>query len=189
MFRKNEPQNRKIENKSIVKHAAKWLINLPKALFETKISHNSGTKFLSLALAVLFWFFVMDQVDPEITRVFENIPVQLTNTQELDQNNLKVMNQTDFFVNVEVTGRRNNVLSLNSKNIYLWADMRSVRSGLNNVFTNLSFYEKYLTKNHNRYYYIFLHWKFFRAKYYHGISSWRRNMVDWFKSRNYLVIY
>ena len=49
---------------------------------------------------------------------------------------MKVMNQTDFFVNVEVTGRRNNVLGLNSKNIYLWADMRSVRSGINNVFIN-----------------------------------------------------
>jgi hypothetical protein len=136
MFRKNKPQNLKSENKSIVKHAANWLMNLPKSIFETKLSHNSGTKFLSLALAVLFWFFVMDQVDPEITRVFENIPVQLTNTQELDQNNLKIMNQTDFFVNVEVTGRRNNVLGLNSKNIYLWADMRSVRSGINNVFIN-----------------------------------------------------
>ena len=136
MFQKNKPQNLKLENKSIVKHAAKWLVNLPRTFFETKFSHNSGTKFLSLALAVLFWFFVMDQVDPEITRVFENIPVQLTNTQELDQNNLKVMNQTDFFVNVEVTGRRNNVLGLNSKNIYLWADMRSVRSGINNVFIN-----------------------------------------------------
>ena len=136
MFLKNKPQNKEAEHKSIIKHAAKWLINLPKSIFETKFSHNSGTKFLSLALAVLFWFFVMDQVDPEITRVFENIPVQLTNTQELDQNNLKIMNQTDFFVNVEVTGRRNNVLGLNSKSIYLWADMRSVRSGLNNVFIN-----------------------------------------------------
>ena len=136
MFQKNRPPKVTLENKSFVKHAAKWLINLPKSIFETKLSHNSGTKFLSLALAVLFWFFVMDQVDPEITRVFENIPVQLTNTQELDQSSLKIMNQTDFFVNVEVTGRRNNVLSLNSKNIYLWADMRSVRSGINNVFIN-----------------------------------------------------
>ncbi len=138
MFQKNKPQKIKMktEHKSIIKHAAKWLFNLPKSIFETKLSHNSGTKLLSLALAVLFWFFVMDQVDPEITRVFENIPVQLTNTQELDQNNLKIMNQTDFFVNVEVSGRRNNVLGLNSKSIYLWADMRSVRSGLNNVFIN-----------------------------------------------------
>jgi len=136
MFQKNRPQKIKINHKPIIGHAVKWLINLPKSIFETKLSHNSGTKFLSLALAVLFWFFVMDQVDPEITRVYENIPVQLTNTQELDQNNLKIMNQTDFFVNIEVIGRRNNVLALNSKSIYLWADMRSVRSGINNVFIN-----------------------------------------------------
>lgn len=136
MFRKNNPSSSEKDQNSWLLKSIKWIFRLPKSIFESKLSNNTGTKFLSLALAILFWFFVMDQVDPEITRVFENVPVQLTNTQELDQNSLEIMNQTDFFVDVEVTGRRNNVLSLNSKAIYLWADMRSVRSGLNNVFIN-----------------------------------------------------
>jgi len=122
--------------KNMFVKAINWIVKLPKAIFDIKLSHNTGTKILSLAMAILFWIFVMDQVDPEITRIIENVPVQLTNTQELDQNNLKIMNQTDYFVNVEVTGRRNNVLSLNAKNISLWADLRSVRSGINNVYIN-----------------------------------------------------
>lgn len=133
---KNKASSIMIGVKNIISKSAKWVVGLPKAIFDAKFSHNTGTKLLSIAMAILFWFFVMDQVDPEITRVIESVPVQLTNTQELDQNNLKIMNQTDFLVNVEVTGRRNNVLSLNSKNIYLWSDMRSVRSGVNNVFIN-----------------------------------------------------
>lgn len=133
---KNKASSIMIGFKNIISKSAKWIVGLPKAIFDAKFSHNTGTKLLSIAMAILFWFFVMDQVDPEITRVIESVPVQLTNTQELDQNNLKIMNQTDFLVNVEVTGRRNNVLSLNSKNIYLWSDMRSVRSGVNNVFIN-----------------------------------------------------
>ncbi len=133
---KNKASSFMIGVKNIISKSAKWIVGLPKAIFDAKFSHNTGTKLLSIAMAILFWFFVMDQVDPEITRVIESVPVQLTNTQELDQNNLKIMNQTDFLVNVEVTGRRNNVLSLNSKNIYLWSDMRSVRSGVNNVFIN-----------------------------------------------------
>ncbi len=115
-----------------------WIVNFFKDGFKGKLSHNKGTKFLSLILAILFWIFVMDHVDPEITRVIENVPVQLINTQELDQSSLKIMNQTDYFVDVEVTGRRNNVLGLNSKSISLWADMRSVRGGVNNVFINSS---------------------------------------------------
>ncbi len=122
--------------KRMINYLTNPIVNLYDVLFKKKLSRNTGSKLLSLTLAVLFWFFVMDQVDPEITRVFDSIPVQLTNTQELDQNNLKIMNQTDFFVSVEVTGRRNNVLSLNSKSIYLWADMRTARSGVNNVFIN-----------------------------------------------------
>lgn len=108
--------------------------NLPKQLF----AQNTGTKLLSLTLAILFWFFVMDHVDPEITRVFENVPIQLINTQELDQNNLKIMNQSDYFVDVEVVGRRNKVLNLNAKSIYLWADLRSVSNGVNKIFVNSS---------------------------------------------------
>ena len=121
--------------KSISK-AFRWMRSVPSRVFNVNFSHNTGKKMLSVALALLFWLFVMDQVDPEITRVFENVPVQLINLQELDQNNLKIMNQHDYLVNVEVMGRRNNVLNMTSSSIYLWADMRTVRSGNNNVYIN-----------------------------------------------------
>lgn len=106
--------------------------------FKLNLAHNTGTKVISLLLAVFFWFFVMDQVDPEITRIFENVPVNFINQEDLDQSNLKIMNQYDYLVNVEVKGRRNDVLNMTSKNINLWADMRTLRSGINNVYINRS---------------------------------------------------
>ena len=138
VFQKNNKPQTEFHLDELIKKILKWFVSLPKSIFDAKFSHNTGTKILSILMAILFWFFVMDQVDPEISRVIESVPVQLINTQELDQSNLKIMNQTDYFVNVEVTGRRNNVLSLNSGSIYLWADMRTVRSGINNVFINSS---------------------------------------------------
>ena len=105
--------------------------NLPKKFFSINLSHNTGTKAFSLALAALFWLFVMDQVDPEITKEFENVPVQLINIQELDQNDFIIMDQHDYFVNVEVSGRRNNVLDLSASSLYLWADVRNVNKGSN----------------------------------------------------------
>lgn len=117
-------------------NVSRWVRSIPNRFFNVNFSHNTGKKLLSVALALLFWLFVMDQVDPEITRVFENVPVQLINLQELDQNNLKIMNQHDYLVNVEVVGRRNNVLNMSSSSIYLWADMRTVRNGNNNVYIN-----------------------------------------------------
>ena len=123
--------SKKSNDKISIKKIIASIKNLPKAFFSINLSHNSGTKFFSLMLAILFWVFVMDQVDPEISKVFESVPVQLINLQELDQNNLMIMDQHDFFVNVEVTGRRNNVLNLNASSIYLWADVRNAKKGSN----------------------------------------------------------
>ena len=121
---------------TLLLNGIRWIRNLPRAFFTINLSHNTGIKLFSLVLAILFWVYVMDQVDPEISKVFENVHVQLINLQELDQNNLKIMNQHDYFVNVEVVGRRNNVINLNSNSIYLWADMRGVKKGTNTISIN-----------------------------------------------------
>jgi YbbR domain-containing protein len=121
------------ENKALerLKKIVTGIKNLPKAFFSINLNHNTGTKIFSLVLAILFWVFVMDQVDPEITKVIESVPVQLINQQELDQNDLIIMDQYDYFVNVEITGRRNNVLNTSKSSIYLWADVRNVKKGSN----------------------------------------------------------
>lgn len=128
-------KNKSTNGKSSVTTLLKELGN---KYLRLNLSHNTGTKIFSLVLAILFWFFVMDQVDPEITRVFENVPVNFINQQELEQGDLKIMNQHDYFVSVEVKGRRNDVLNMSVKNIRLWADMRTVRSGINNLYINRS---------------------------------------------------
>ncbi|MBM7562817.1 CdaR family protein [Fusibacter tunisiensis] len=113
-----------------------WIWEKPLELMKIRWTQNTGKKILSIILAFLFWLFVIDQVDPEITKVIENVPVQLINIQELDQNNLKIMNQYDYFVNVEVIGRRNSVLGMSASGISLWADMRTVRAGNNSIYIN-----------------------------------------------------
>lgn len=129
-----------MKNKSVKerKSITQLLKEIGNKYLRLNLSHNTGTKIFSLVLAILFWFFVMDQVDPEITRVFENVPVNFINQQELEQSDLKIMNQHDYLVSVEIKGRRNDVLNLSVKNIRLWADMRSVRSGINNIYINRS---------------------------------------------------
>lgn len=116
----------------------KWIINLPSWFIRANLSHNTSSKIFSFVLAIVFWIFVMDQVDPEIIREFTNVPVQLINVQELQQRDLKIMDQHDYFVDVQVQGRRNNVLSMQMDEINLWSDMRNIRPGINNVFINRS---------------------------------------------------
>ena len=73
----SDHKSAKIEShkmKRLINYLVNPIVNLYDVLFKKKLSRNTGSKLLSLTLAVLFWFFVMDQVDPEITRVFDSIP-------------------------------------------------------------------------------------------------------------------
>ena len=44
-----------------------------------KLKNNSKIKIISLLSAMVLWMYVMAIVDPEETKLFENIPVTITN--------------------------------------------------------------------------------------------------------------
>ena len=43
-----------------------------------KLKNNSKIKIISLLSAMVLWMYVMAIVDPEETKLFENIPVTIT---------------------------------------------------------------------------------------------------------------
>ena len=49
-----------------------------------KLKYNSKIKIISLLSAMVLWMYVMAIVDPEETKLFENIPVTITNKNELN---------------------------------------------------------------------------------------------------------
>ena len=101
---------------------------------KTRISKNTAPKLLSIFAAVVFWLYVMNQVNPEIIRDLENIPVKLIGVDELKSQGFEIMGETDFMVDVKVKGRRNEVLSVASDNIEIIADLRGYdKKGINNI--------------------------------------------------------
>ena len=48
-----------------------------------KLKYNSKIKIISLLSAMVLWMYVMAIVDPEETKLFENIPVTITNMKEI----------------------------------------------------------------------------------------------------------
>ena len=53
-----------------------------------KLKNNSKIKIISLLSAMVLWMYVMAIVDPEETKLFENIPVTITNKNELNEEDL-----------------------------------------------------------------------------------------------------
>lgn len=89
-----------------------------------RIFHNWGLKLGSLVLAFLLWLLVIQFDDPAETKTFRGIPVVLTNTELLDEQNkvYEVLDQTDT-VTVSVRAPGSIINDLDPSDIVAVADM------------------------------------------------------------------
>jgi|LGOV01.1.fsa_nt_gb YbbR domain-containing protein len=101
-----------------------------------KILHNFNIKIFAIIFSILFWFYVMDQVNPIITKELNGMRVELLNVKSLEDNELLIMNNKEFFVDVVVEGRRDEIIQLKTKDIFLTADLMGYKSGMNVVKIN-----------------------------------------------------
>lgn len=89
-----------------------------------KILNNWGLKLGSLVLAFAIWFLVVQIDDPKESRTFSGIPVVMTNTQLLDQQNkvYEVLENTDT-IRVTVRAPQSVIDNLRASDIVAEADM------------------------------------------------------------------
>ncbi|MBN2793833.1 MAG: hypothetical protein JXR88_00400 [Clostridia bacterium] len=99
----------------------------------SKFSRNTMPKLLSILFAVVFWIFVMDQVNPEITKQIDNVQVVLIGVTELEANGYEIMGERDFEVDVVIKGRRNEVLNISKSDIEITADLGDLKNGMQTV--------------------------------------------------------
>lgn len=89
-----------------------------------KILNNWGLKLGSLVLAFVIWFLVVQIDDPKESKTFSGIPVVMTNTQLLDQQNkvYAVLENTDT-IRVTVRAPQSVIDNLRASDIVAEADM------------------------------------------------------------------
>ncbi len=111
----------------------KWMNRLNEGFSRSRLSRNTGQKIISLLFAILFWLYVMDQVNPEMIKELENIQVELLNASSVTQNGLVIMDEQEFFVDVEVKGRRNDLFDVSNDDVRVTADLSGYGKGINSV--------------------------------------------------------
>lgn len=86
-------------------------------------------KITSFVAAVIIWFVVSVSVYPTIDRVIYNVPIKvdLTGTYA-EANNFQVVNQSDAFTTVYITGNRGQVGNLKSEDLVAIATAENVSS-------------------------------------------------------------
>ena len=88
-----------------------------------KLKNNSKIKIISLLSAMVLWMYVMAIVDPEETKLFENIPVTITNKNELNERDLVIYPEQDLTTNIYVTGKLSNLKKVTKDDINVYGQI------------------------------------------------------------------
>lgn len=91
-----------------------------------KLMNNFGLKILSLGIAVIFWFVIINSQDPVESKTFKNVPVKVLNeAQVLEREKVLEVISGDT-IDVEVEGRRSILEQLTETHIEATADLSEV---------------------------------------------------------------
>lgn len=93
--------------------------------------NDLGAKITVLIIAIFIWSFVMDDVNPEISRTYRNVSVNYSNTSALDRQGLVVMDPESVAVDVKVTGKKSDFGSdkFSASNILARVDLSGYSEG------------------------------------------------------------
>lgn len=103
-----------------------------------KIKDNTKIKLISLLSAIVLWLYVMAIVDPEETKLFENVPVTITNKSELKEKDLVVYPETELTTNIYVTGKLSNIKKVTKDDISVYGEIKSPMEGNNDIYLKVS---------------------------------------------------
>lgn len=104
----------------------------------TELKDNFKIKIISLLSAMVLWTYVMAIVDPEETKLFENIPVTITNINELNEKNLIIYPEKDITTDIYVTGKLSNIKKVSKDDISVYGQINSPMEGKNQIYLKVS---------------------------------------------------
>lgn len=98
---------------------------------ESNFKKKTMPKILSLMFAIIFWLYVMDQVNPEMVRTIPNLPVEILNEEIIQSGGYVVLEEKVPAVSIKIKGRRKAVMNIKPEDIILSADVKEFYKGVN----------------------------------------------------------
>ncbi|MBQ3420288.1 MAG: hypothetical protein IJH34_01180 [Romboutsia sp.] len=99
-----------------------------------KLEQNTKIKLISLLSAIVLWMYVMAVVDPEETKVFENIPINITNMNEILNNDYVIYPDISLAKDVYITGKLSLVQNISKNDINIYGTINNPIEGNNAVY-------------------------------------------------------
>ena len=91
-----------------------------------KLMNNFGLKILSLGIAIIFWFVIINSQDPVENKTIKNVPVKMLNKEQVLEREKVLEVISGDTVDVEVEGRRSVLEQLTEAHIEATADLSEV---------------------------------------------------------------
>ena len=99
-----------------------------------KLEQNTKIKLISLLSAIVLWMYVMAVVDPEETKVFEDIPINITNMNEILNNDYVIYPDISLTTDVYITGKLSLVQNISKNDINIYGTINNPIEGNNAVY-------------------------------------------------------
>lgn len=103
-----------------------------------KLKKNTKIKIIALLSAIVLWMYVMAVVDPEDTKLYEDIPITITNLNEIKNLDLVVDPDEDLVTSVYVKGNLSDLQNISSKNINVYGVVDNPIEGQNQLKLSVS---------------------------------------------------
>ncbi len=95
---------------------------------------------LSVVMAVGIWLYVITVVSPESQDMFRDIPVQLQGVALLEERGFVITNIDNGAVSLQLSGKRTDLIQLNSNNIRVYADVSNIyEPGVHDIAYSVAF--------------------------------------------------
>ena len=87
---------------------------------------NGTLKIISVIFAVILWMYAVDELNPETTRLVNQVPVEVINESQLAQQQMILVEDPQRTVNLRLRGRSNVIRQINPANIRATLDLGAI---------------------------------------------------------------
>lgn len=91
--------------------------------------NNMIAKILSLVIAILLWSYVMGVENPNESITIRNVRVNFQNMDSLEQKGLILLSPSEQFVNIKISGKKNDLDKIRQGSVYATADLEGYGVG------------------------------------------------------------
>ena len=111
-----------------------------------RLHKNTKIKIISLLSARVLWMYVMAVVDPEDTKLYENIPLTITNLNEIKDLGLVVDPDDNLVTSVYIKGKLSDLQKISANNIDVYGTVSNPIEGQNQLYLRASVNDKVTTE-------------------------------------------